>query len=222
MQRLWAHFVGGAPDDARFNMPVDLMLVRTLPTEIYDFVEIRKRANRDFFLLIVDQANQRIRKVTRGGSVETYSGYATSMTQRYDAPPPHCNEMTTTRYLKFGLTIRNVSTMNNSLCMVWEDAVSISSYRRWLPREQPMFQDGLRTLVFDNRKKELFELHQRQNIAFYVTGKSENVQVKAEQTFQSHTKLTVEVWFMPNTGIWPCASGYCSVWVQVCDLCVWI
>ena len=72
--------------------------------------------------------------------VQTFSGDASAKDQSYDAPPPHCNELTLADDARLGFRIHNVSEDNNALCAEWQSPVSISHYRRWTQTEDPMFQ----------------------------------------------------------------------------------
>ena len=47
-------------------------------------------------------------------------------------------------------------------------------------------QDGLRAVVFDDRKRELIELHQRANIALLIKGNQEHLLVLTEEKYLTY------------------------------------
>ena len=47
-------------------------------------------------------------------------------------------------------------------------------------------QDGLRAVVFDDKKRELIELHQRANIALLVSGNQEHLVVLTEEKYLTY------------------------------------
>ena len=49
----------------------------------------------------------------------------------------------------------------------------VAIYQRTSFQETPAYQDGLRSYFFQDSSLTLTELHQRQNLAFQVTGKSD-------------------------------------------------
>jgi len=153
-------------------------------------------ANGNYSLLVTESGNKLIRRVQRDGWTETYAGKVTSASQRVTGRRPICTW---------------ASSAVAGLCMEIESPTGIVAYQRNLFGEMPRYQDGLRSYFFQDARLGLTELHQKQNLAFKVFGKSDYAMVEVNDLYFT-TGVTVELWFLSRANSWPCTVGFCAVW----------
>ncbi len=87
-------YLDGVGDEARFSSPVDLVLIRTMPTIVYRvqngvgaYVQ-----NYNYTIFVTESGNKRVRMVDRNGNVNTFVGTLVTGRSRSLGLIPDCSD----------------------------------------------------------------------------------------------------------------------------------